>query len=446
MKMPRLPFQAPRFANEDVPPMWVSTTPHTWAHDTMTRRVIDDILPRIIEDNLEDLTNESSRLGSDCLSLLKELRVDIAKGSHGFLRSLEDGGPDKEDWDSLLSEIPDRHRNWLQAPWLVAEFYFYRRVVEAFRFFETKYDMFRQQKQAGLMESMSFTCQLAESLPMLLKEDEKSALLEVGLYTSLWGNKMDLSLWPSHGKNSCGDPQSNYGEEHSGGQISVGKSLKGLEAYILDNHMQEVVHYLLDEMADKANVRIDIVLDNAGYELVSDLFLVYLLLVLGVAGEVRLHTKAHPTFVSDATTADVLFTIDYLAGYSSNPEVVAFGGTLKRFVEEGKLVILDDLFWCQPRLFWDLPPALADSLSQSDLVILKGDANYRRAVGDCPWTHSVPAKDVLSYWPAPVCALRALKSEVACGISAEQEARAAQLDERWLVSGKWAVVQFRVPR
>lgn len=62
------------------------------------------------------------------------------------------------------------------------------------------------------------------------------------------------------------------------------------------------------------------------------------------------------------------------------------------------------------------------------------------------WPHSMPAAQVLSYWQqgddaTAVCALRVLKSEVACGIPAERERAAASRDGKWMVSGNWAVIQ-----
>ena len=49
--------------------------------------------------------------------------------------------------DEILAAVNSDRRNWLNAPWIVAEFYFYRRIVEAFKFLETGYDMFAKQKQ-----------------------------------------------------------------------------------------------------------------------------------------------------------------------------------------------------------------------------------------------------------------------------------------------------------
>ena len=48
-----------------------------------------------------------------------------------------------------------------------------------------------------------------------------------------------------------------------------------------------------------------------------------------------------------------------------------------------------------------------------------------------------------AYWGCPVCCLRTMKSEVACGISREDERRASEEDGSWLVSGRYGVVHAR---
>ncbi|MCZ7669259.1 MAG: damage-control phosphatase ARMT1 family protein [Chloroflexi bacterium] len=60
--------------------------------------------------------------------------------------------------------------------------------------------------------------------------------------------------------------------------------------------------------------RIDLIADNAGFELAADLCLVDYLLKSETAVTVHLHLKAHPTFVSDALIKDVEATITFLAG------------------------------------------------------------------------------------------------------------------------------------
>lgn len=56
--------------------------------------------------------------------------------------------------------------------------------------------------------------------------------------------------------------------------------------------------------------RIDLITDNAGFELISDLCLVSVLLELGLAERITLRVKSHPLFVSDAMVKDVVLHLD----------------------------------------------------------------------------------------------------------------------------------------
>lgn len=46
------------------------------------------------------------------------------------------------------------------------------------------------------------------------------------------------------------------------------------------------------------------------------------------------------------------------------------------------------------------------------MVFLKGDANYRRLIGDRRWPTNTPFSDVAGYFPTKLCALRTLKAEL----------------------------------
>ena len=106
-------------------------------------------------------------------------------------------------------------------------------------------------------------------------------------------------------------------------------------------------------------------------------------------------------------------------------------------------MIAPDFAWCQPQAFWALPQNAQDELKTSDLVIIKGDCNYRRLLNDCLFDLSTPFEDVSAYFPAPILALRTLKAELGCGIPPERRAM-AERDHRgdWMVSGRYGVVQF----
>jgi hypothetical protein len=77
-------------------------------------------------------------------------------------------------------------------------------------------------------------------------------------------------------------------------------------------------------------------------------------------------------------------------------------------------------------------------------VLSYRDANYRRLLGDCIWDASAPFQQIVGvYFPSPVCALRTLKSEVVCGITSDQAARAASIHpNQWMVNGKFGVIHY----
>ena len=89
-----------------------------------------------------------------------------------------------------------------------------------------------------------------------------------------------------------------------------------------------------------------------------------------------------------------------------------------------------------------MPESVAARVARSSLVFLKGDANYRRLLGDrdCPLT--ADARPVAGYWPAPLCALRVLTSTAGCGVGEQVAARARKADAKFMTSGEWGMVQF----
>ena len=198
-----------------------------------------------------------------------------------------------------------------------------------------------------------------------------------------------------------------------------------------------VLHYL----KSNKGVRIDFMIDNAGLELIADLALADYLLTTGAAASVHLHLKMHPTFVSDAMKGDVNNTADFLAK-ANNTAVSAFGQRLMNDLASGRLILRDHQFWTSPLAFWELPQDLRQDLEQSSLIICKGDANYRRLLGDRHWPYTTSFQDILAYTPAPLLALRSLKAEVAAGLTQEQITRLNNDDPQWMVNGRWGVIQF----
>jgi hypothetical protein len=159
---------------------------------------------------------------------------------------------------------------------------------------------------------------------------------------------------------------------------------------------------------------------------------------------VRLHVKPHPTYVSDAMLKDVLATLDFFKA-DSNTEVRELGFRLADFWAQDRLQIRDNFFWTSPLPGWELPRSLKIELSRSSLVISKGDANYRRLLGDLNWPKTTKFSDILAYFPAPIVALRTLKAEIACGMQPGQTGEVAAKDPSWMTNGRWGMIQFFKP-
>jgi len=97
--------------------------------------------------------------------------------------------------------------------------------------------------------------------------------------------------------------------------------------------------------------------------------------------------------------------------------------------------------------FWDMPSDVYAAYEQASLVITKGDANYRRLVGDLHWAHDFGFADLTgAYWPkgTGLAALRTCKSGVLVGVDPEVEAAAVDAHpDTWLTAGLYGCVQLK---
>ncbi len=191
--------------------------------------------------------------------------------------------------------------------------------------------------------------------------------------------------------------------------------------------------------------RLDVVTDNSGPELVFDLLLADRLLGLGEPPLITLHLKKAPFFVSDAMSKDVLQTIHAFTREGDH-RVRAAGGRLKRSMEEGRLALADHFFWNGPRHFTRLPREIKESFAASELVVFKGDANYRRLLEDRKWKPWVSLEEETSYFPAPFAVVRTMKSEIVADIPRERARVLAAEDPEWLTNGKRGIIRYCEPR
>ena len=274
------------------------------------------------------------------------------------------------------------------------------------------YDIFARQKISTFKSSRPAVLELAtkykelvkqldggavRSLPQEKVEDAERLAFTEMCEICLWGNATDLSLLTSL---TYEDIQKLQGSD----------ARKSSEKNILVNELPAAYHAL--KTAKQANPdgerRVDIVLDNAGFELYVDLVLAGYLLSAGLATQIVLHPKSIPWFVSDVLPADFAALLGALAdpqAFYTKPsddeshanqtpkplleteisELLFLFQHWSGLHQDGKLLIRSNLFWTTAGSYWRLPTSassLYDDLKESQLVIFKGDLNYRKLTGD----------------------------------------------------------------
>ncbi len=315
-------------------------------------------------------------------------------------------------WRILLA----RHagETWLNSEWFFTETYFYRLLIEAVRWQKTGRDPFAPKKIAEI-KGEAIRVALEHALDVSQDEGRLAELL----LNSLWGNRIDLSyaVAAAHGSNWEADD------------------------LLVDDRQAALEHLLSGDPGE-----VHIVMDNAGTELAMDFALVDGLLD-GIAERVILHVKRHPTFVSDATYDDVLTFLaemtgrgDITKGFGEAGKEV--GTRLQAALLDGRLLVEPDIYWNSAWFLWEMPPRFESFFAHAALVIFKGDANYRRIVGDARWQPETPFAEVVSYFPAPLLALRTLKSNPIVGLAAGAAETLNATDSEWRVNGRRGVAQF----
>ena len=226
----------PKGPNLPIPDPIYSDIPGTWAYDTMSRRVNEEILQRTYDDNKDvwennsefapilrrfnelrnDLQNASTTklklpLQSHLLSISSDNNSNVAacsssKGSSSSTRLTE-----WNEWNDILQPFIQKNDTWLTAPWMVTEFYVYRRLLidvikywDEYEYDETfdgdgdvifnpgyLYDPFQDQKYAGLVSSVASAENVLGKVNNIDKEGSASDDgIKLAASIALWGNKM----------------------------------------------------------------------------------------------------------------------------------------------------------------------------------------------------------------------------------------------------------------
>jgi hypothetical protein len=138
---------------------------------------------------------------------------------------------------------------------------------------------------------------------------------------------------------------------------------------------------------------------------------------------------------------DIQPTIEH---FNSLPDshAQAWAQRLTGKIAQSSLQFAQDFFWNSPVAFWEMPERIHQEMSTASLVISKGDANYRRLVGDFYWDSTTPFADVVGYFPAPLAVLRVLKAELVIGLAEGKAEEVGRSDPDWMVDGNWGVIHF----
>ena len=267
-------------------------TDHTNAFANNTMRVrLPEIIDETIALNADYQNSIKRRLG--------ELRDELKGGA--LIRALDsESAADYEAWTAAIAaqrDLVDGELTWHNAEWFFAETYAYRCLVEAVRWGETGRDPFLPKKRAELKGEAIWRLLDRALQPIDSAEDELRRAVEF----DLWGNRIDLSYAASMAR---------------GTEIS--------EDDLLVDDRDALLAYLAESAETNSPFMsartVYIVADNAGSELAMDLVFADCLL-RHVSDRVVLCLKAHPTFVSDAITADVWMMLDEMA----RPRVASSG-------------------------------------------------------------------------------------------------------------------------
>lgn len=384
-----------------LPPRIRTDASNPFAHHTMQVRV-----PAILDEVLRNNPDYSPAVRARIEALIAASRAGAA------LPELPESAPHAAEWRAELSRRAGE--GWLSSDWFGVENYIYRCLAEATEFWASARDPFAPTKHAEYASA----AQRAALEAAVAIEGSPRQQLEGLLLAALFGNRMDLSFAASRERGVLADSSD----------------------LLVDDRARAI------DRLEQGRGGVHFIIDNAGTELSVDLVLAARLLQHG--HDVVLHVRVHPAFVSDALEQDVRWFIEgaderAAALWSAcSPATRACRQQLHVALSSGRLRIAAHAFWNGPASLWALPEPLRHEFEAARLVLLKGDAHYRRAVGDALWPPETPFAAVTRYFPAPLLALRTLKSDTIVGLQPGTAARLDAEDARWRVNGRRAVASL----
>ncbi|KAG0147394.1 hypothetical protein CROQUDRAFT_76605 [Cronartium quercuum f. sp. fusiforme G11] len=467
--LPPLIMATTRFPNSAYkPPTELSIEPYsasdptTFAYESTIRRwpmILTNIIDRIVNVNnllLDAGPSEAEKLkeGKQIISQISQLKYECARDKE--LEPIpDDGGPNAVLYNEELVKTKAASKStWFTTSWLFAECYLYRRLRSFFALTKhwKTYDPFEDPKQSTLKASQPAILLLATRLEIYISKprpllDSNTGELELKmglqdlLHAALWGNATDLSLLPNISAEALCELQS---ESRKDSERVLRDDFDSLWRTLIDRQR-------ISNSLDHKDYRIDFVLDNAGFELFTDLALAdWLVTISPFATKIVFHPKDIPWFVSDVMEKDVYNLLDTLDTFEGqeiiSPLVKRWRGYLTNHTWQ--INVQHAPVWTKPVPFWDLPTESNEvlwlELKSSDLVIFKGDLNYRKLTGDAKWPTTTSFEEAIG--PLNGCvnllSLRTCKADVVVGLKPGQEEQMNIIDSKWRINGKYGLISY----
>ncbi|XP_034837650.1 damage-control phosphatase ARMT1-like isoform X2 [Maniola hyperantus] len=486
-------------------------------------------LPIILTKVIDYLSRESSKIKSSHNASDEDIR-----GLIQYITKLKNDLVTNKKYDLLTVNTPEAKKwnQWIfnaESPyyftnvWVFSECYVYRRLREGcelskgLRFF----DPFDEQKDNSFRNSLEPMCLVADKLVTMLpasdKDKRKQDFITL-LKLCLWSNKCDLSLSNGEETRAILDPlqmivdlkdkvlvddsakicdticnkAENMSKAIEGNTVFKAKCschrLATLAGMPICKHESPEAPEAKQEgetseappqipcpakMTLPQAVTFDIICDNAGYELFTDLCLAHFLISQNIVKKVRFHVKKIPWFVSDVTSRDFRYVISSCAGASFSREIPPepkpaaegeapagpepptviksdnlrqLGAAWEKYVEDGIFVVMSDDFWTSPHVYRDMKkydPNLYRKLQFAVALLFKGDLNYRKLLCEKNCIPTVGFEPSLQgFTPAPIIALRTVKADLICGLPEGKWEELNQIDAQWMEKGDYGVIQF----
>ncbi|KAI9294846.1 DUF89-domain-containing protein [Neoconidiobolus thromboides FSU 785] len=409
-----------------------------------TPKSIDTVI-----EHLEAISNESKKddplkfeQGQQVVEKLLRLKYELMNNKE--IRQLEDKIPDLGVWNKrLYEEASGQSISYLDASMMFSECLIYRSISGIMSNFSRweAVDAFEISKKSSFrscLDEVRVIAKNCDTLFNLSQSNEKETFLNM-LHICLWGNKSDLAFFV------------NVQSSDINKVLSMDlEAIKNMEKNIAVNHQEAV----WSKASKLSNGRVDIVLDNSGFELFTDLLFADYLLQKGYASKVYFHGKTIPWFVSDTTLPDLKWILEYCLN-DSNVELQILATRWMRYLRNGKLNYETDWFWTSPYTFWHLPyeaPNLYQKLAASDMIVFKGDLNYRKLIGDGKWESATKFHKAIGPLNAKfdnkklpfIVALKTCKSELLPGIDSNRIKELDSIDKGWRTNGQYGIIQTNI--